>query len=735
MRSFFAGLKARAERLENVELGAALERDASLQLLADSDVIVCSSRDETMPLAIIEAMSLGKAVVTAEVGGVSEWLVDGLNALVVPAEDPAALAAALRRCLEDRLLVRQLGATARRTFIRHFGIDRFGSAFASHLARLAAKGVSAPPSDYERWMAEVDAPNESRRLAFRRALGSIVQLPLLSILLPVYNPDLRLLQSAIDSVRQQIYERWELCLADDASTDPGVRPFLERMAADDPRIKVCFRAENGHISACSNTALSLASGEWCGLLDQDDALHETALAAMALEISRHPSAGLIYSDEDKIDLEGTRSNPFFKPDWNPELFLGQNYINHFGLYRTSLLREIGGFRENFEGSQDYDLALRCIERLRPEQIRHVPRVLYHWRMVSGSLAAVPDAKPYAKDAARRALTDHLQRSGIAGRAEACPENQESHRVIYDLPEPAPLVSIIIPMRDRAALLRQCLHSLEERTDYTPWELIVVDNASREPETHTLFAELEHRPQTRVLHDSGAFNFSRLNNRAAAVANGAVLLFLNNDMEAQNPDWLREMASHAVQPGVGAVGARLWYPDETLQHGGVIVGLGGVAGHPFHRFPRGHPGYFNRLWLQQNCTAVTAACLAIRKELFDSLGGFDEVHFGVSFNDVDLCLRLRARGLQNVWTPYANLTHYESASRGHQTTPEEQAQFVREATDDAGEVGGGVAKRSVLQQEFFAPLAGIRDRRPAPLVSGSRLFHRRNALQLKSRVES
>src|SRR5205085_8425753 len=228
-------------------------------------------------------------------------------------------------------------------------------------------------------------------------------------------------------------------IADDASTDSEVRPFLEKAAASDARIKLTFRERNGHIAACSNSALELAMGEWCALLDQDDAFAENALAFVALEIAQHPDAGLIYSDEDKIDEKGARSNPFFKPDWNPELFLGQNYINHLGCYRADLLREIAGFREGLEGSQDYDLALRCIERLRPEQIRHIPRILYHWRMVGGSLAAVPDAKPYAKEAARRAIADHLRRVGIRGRVEPCPEHIESHRVVYDLPETLPKV--------------------------------------------------------------------------------------------------------------------------------------------------------------------------------------------------------------------------------------------------------------------------------------------------------
>jgi GT2 family glycosyltransferase len=319
-----------------------------------------------------------------------------------------------------------------------------------------------------------------------------------------------------------------------------------------------------------------------------------------------------------------------------------------------------------------------VERLQPSQVRHIPRILYHWRAVAGSLAAVPDAKPYAKEAARRAIGGHLQRSGIAARVEPCPENAESHRVTYEIPDPPPLVSIVIPTRDRVELLQQCLTSIRERTDYPSVELIIVDNSSTETATLKFLQEIEQQPDTRVVRDSAAFNFSRLINRGAAAAKGDVLAFLNNDVEAKEPGWLREMVSHVMRAGIGAVGARLWYPNGTLQHGGVILGLGGVAGHAFTGVPRGHAGYFNRAWLQQNCSAVTAACMLVRREVFEKAGGFDEKNLAISFNDVDFCLRLRAAGLQNVWTPSASLIHHESASRGHQYTREEQVQFVAEA---------------------------------------------------------
>ena len=671
--AFYAELQNAVGGLEQVELIDALDHASALTLLNETDVVVLPSRDETMPIVILEAMDLGKSVVSTDVGGVREWLSDGMNGLLVEPENSDALARALAICANNREFVRDLKAAGSRTFDRHFTLDRFASRFAELLLSLQQRPEER--DIYQDWIARFDTPSPPTRAALRRELRALPRHPRFSIILPVYNPDLGLLEAAIDSIRNQIYECWELCIADDASTDPEVRPFLEKVAAADPRIKLTFRERNGHISACSNSALALATGDWCALLDQDDALTENALALVALEIDRHPDAGLIYSDEDKIDENGVRSNPFFKPDWNPELFLGQNYINHLGCYRADLLREIGGFREGFEGSQDYDLALRCVDRLRPEQVRHIPRILYRWRMVGGSLAAIPDAKPYAKDAARRAIADHAKRSQMPGTVVACPENNESHRFVHALPEPAPLVSIIIPTRDRAALLKRCVESIQARTNYRPFEIIIVDNGSVESETLDFFRAIGQE-NVRVIPESGPFNYSRLNNRAAVEARGDILVFLNNDTEIDDPGWLTEMVSHAARLQVGAVGARLWYPDGTLQHGGAVLGLGGVAGHAFPHIPRGHPGYFNRAMLQQNCSAVTGACLALRKTVFKELGGFDEKNLGVTFNDIDFCLRLTQRGYRVVWTPFADLIHHESASRGHQRKPEEQAEFER-----------------------------------------------------------
>jgi glycosyltransferase involved in cell wall biosynthesis len=535
----------------------------------------------------------------------------------------------------------------------------------------------ATDHSYAAWVKQFDTIGPRERIAFRRDLRGLRRHPLISIVMPVYNPDLAYLSSAIESVRSQIYQRWELCIADDASTHASSARTLKQYATADSRIKLTFRERNGHIAACSNSALELATGEWVALLDQDDLLSEHALAIVAATIEEHPEAGLIYSDEDKIDQSGARCCPFFKPDWNPELLLGQNYVSHLGIYRRALLGEIGGFREGYEGSQDYDLSLRCSEKLQSHQIMHIPRVLYHWRMVEGSAAALSEAKPYAANAARRAIADHLQRTNIDGAVVPCPENPEWHRVIYHLRSPLPLVSIIIPTRDQAALLQRCLTSIREKTDYGPIEIVIVDNGSTTPETHAFLHDVARDPRIQIVADGAEFNFSRLINRGVRIARGEILALVNNDIETEKSSWLREMVSHAIRPEVGAVGARLWYSDGTLQHAGVVLGLHGVASHAFQRFPAQPVSPMNRTFaLSQNYSAVTAACMVLRKTIFDDVGGFDE-NLPNNFNDVEFCLRLRARGWQIIWTPYADLIHHESASRGRDFGSAEHAQLLRE----------------------------------------------------------
>lgn len=530
-------------------------------------------------------------------------------------------------------------------------------------------------NDYQEWIKRYDMLDDATRQRMRDNIKSFTRAPKISVLMPVYDPPLQMLDEAINSVRTQLYPEWELCIADDASKNPSVRKLIETHAAQDKRIKVAYRESNGHISATSNTALAMATGEFVALLDHDDLLSEHALFWVAETINRHPDAGLVYSDEDKVNESGLRFDPYFKCDWNYDLFLSQNMICHLGVYQTQLLRQIGGFREGLEGSQDYDLALRCIEQLDASQILHIPRVLYHWRTHADSTALFVQAKPYAYQTAEHALNDHLARKDVSAWVERRPKDS-FYRVRYALPERVPLVTLIIPTRNSLQLIRQCLSSILEKTDYPNYEILVVDNGSDDPQTLAYFDTVKNDPRLRILRDDRPFNYSALNNRAVQVARGELVGLINNDIEVISREWLTEMVSIALQPGVGAVGARLWYPDNTLQHGGVIL-VRGVAGHSHKHLPKGHPGYFARAMLQQTFSAVSAACLVVRRSIFLEVRGLEEENLKVAFNDVDFCLRVREAGYRNVWTPYAELYHHESASRGYEDTPEKQARFAGE----------------------------------------------------------
>lgn len=507
-------------------------------------------------------------------------------------------------------------------------------------------------------------------------LARLKSRPLISVVMPVYDPPIELLRDAIDSVLGQHYSHWELCIADDASPNPEVARLLRHYAEADERIKLVVREVNGHISIASNTALDLACGEYVALLDHDDLLTPDALLEVAVALERYPDAQLLYSDEDKIDTQGQRHSPHFKSGWNPELFLSQNYISHLGVFHRALLNKVGGFRVGYEGAQDYDLALRCVLHLHPRQIVHIPRVLYHWRTLPGSTALGGGEKPYAQSAGERALTDYLQQSGMLGRV-ACLANGYYRVLPPELPDPPPLVSLIIPTRNAHLLVQQCITSILQKTTYSRYEILLVDNGSDDPEALRYFAELALDPRIRVLRDDSPFNYSALNNHAARLAQGELIGLINNDVEVISPDWLDEMVSLALRSGVGAVGARLWYPDHTLQHGGIIVGLGGVAGHSHLKLRQDEGGYFGRAQLTQAVSAVTAACLLVRASTYWQVGGLEETHLTVAFNDVDFCLKLCEAGYRNVWTPFAELFHHESATRGHEDTPQKKARFASE----------------------------------------------------------
>ncbi|MDP4024033.1 glycosyltransferase family 2 protein [Methylobacterium sp. NEAU 140] len=528
-------------------------------------------------------------------------------------------------------------------------------------------------SGYERWT-RTRARRGPELAAIRAEIAAWPGPPLVSVLMPVHDPAPRVLRAALASLKAQLYPHWELCAVDDASTDPRVRRILARAAAEDPRVRVLTRAENGHIARATNDALDAARGPWCVFMDHDDALPEDALYEVARAVRADPELVLIYSDEDKIDGRGRRFEPHFKPDFDRELLYGQNYINHLTAARTDALRAVGGLRPGFEGSQDHDLLLRLTDGLDPARVRHIPLVLYHWRAAGGSGTFSDRALARAEAARLRALEEVVAPWG--GRAERGPHG--FNRLVRPLPAPPPRVSVIIPTRDRAELLAVTLDGLlTKKTDYPDIEVVILDNDSREPETAALFSRYRDDPRVRVVAVPGPFNFSDLSNRGAAAATGAVLLFLNNDIEVLEPDWLTEMVRHAVRPEIGAVGAKLLYPDGTIQHGGVVLGIGGVAGHSHLGVPDAEPGYFCRMTLAHEVSAVTGACLATRAAVFAEIGGFDAKALKVAFNDIDLCLKIRTAGYRIVWTPFARLTHHESKSRGAEDTPEKKKRFEGE----------------------------------------------------------
>lgn len=528
--------------------------------------------------------------------------------------------------------------------------------------------------NYGNWIKKYDTLTDQQRATMHDYVKKIINPPLISVVMPTFNPKKEWLIEAIESVKRQIYQNWELCIADDASTNEDIRIILNNYAKEDSRIKVFFRQENGHISAASNSALSLATGKWVALLDHDDLLSENALFWVADAINQNPNIRLLYSDEDKINDKGNRFDPYFKCDWNIDLFYSHNLITHLGVYYAELLKEINGFRIGFEGAQDYDLAIRCIEKIHFSQIYHIPRVLYHWRIHDQSTAKNSDAKPYAMLAGERALNEHFQRQKIDASVKLL---GHGYKVSYVLPAPSPLVSLIIPTRNGLKLIHQCISSILEKTSYENYEIIIIDNGSTDTLTLQYFESLRTNKKIKIVRDDRSFNYSALNNTGVKLANGELIGLLNNDLEVISPDWLSEMVSVALQPEIGAVGAKLWYPNNTLQHGGVILGIGGWAGHAHKGFNKGHPGYVGRMSLISGFTAVTGACLIVRKKLYEEIGGLNDIHLQIACNDVDFCLRLREIGYRNVWTPYAELYHHESATRGYEDTPEKKTRFANE----------------------------------------------------------
>lgn len=529
--------------------------------------------------------------------------------------------------------------------------------------------------EYQQWLRSYSLIDSALRARLAARVDGLAARPLISVIMPNYNVDLKFLRAAIDSVRQQIYPFWQLCISDDASTLEGVRALLERAAAEDDRIRVTFRASNGHISVNSNGALDLARGDYVALMDADDLLPEDALFWVAHEIALNPDVDLIFSDEDKIDETGRRFDPYFKTAWNPALMLAQNAFCHLGVYRRSLVEQVGRFREGYEGAQDHDLVLRCADATTLERIRHIPRVLYHWRAVPESTAAGLSAKPYAATAGQRAIEDHLRRRGIKGRVETAVGS--FYQAVYEAPDPLPRVSIIMPTTLRNRVTPRCLQSVLGKTRYANFELVLVANEADLAAGSALLARLSRDPRVRALgYPDAAFNFSRVNNLGVEQTTGDLLCFLNDDVEIISHDWLAQLVARVSLDRVAAAGPMLYYPSTLIQQAGVLLGVGGVADHAFRNEERGQTGYFARAALEQDYTCLTAACLLVRRDAFTGVGGFD-VALPTAFNDVDLCIRLRRAGLRIIWTPTAQIVHYESFTFGAHDSPGRAGQFDRD----------------------------------------------------------
>ncbi|MEB3282275.1 MAG: glycosyltransferase [Lyngbya sp.] len=497
--------------------------------------------------------------------------------------------------------------------------------------------------------------------------------PLISIIVPVFNPPEAYLRAAIQSVLNQTYSHWELCIADDASTFPYVRTVLEEYAQQDTRIKPIFRTENGHISACSNSALEIATGEFIALLDHDDLLTSDALEEVVRLLNQHPEADMIYSDEDKIDDDNQFREAAYKPDWCPDSFLSRMYTCHLGVYRRLLINEIGGFRIGFEGSQDYDLVLRLTEKT--DKIFHIPKILYHWRMHSASASMSQTAKPYAYEAATKALTEAMQRRNEGGKVIPLKDSPGYYSIRYEI-DRSKLVSIIIPTRDYGSILHQCLNSIFQNTSYPNYEVIVIDNGSVEAETQNIFNfwKQQKQDQFKTYRLDIPFNYSRLNNYGVSQAKGEYLIFLNNDTKVQSSDWIEALVEQAKRSSIGAGTGLLLYPDKALQHAGFVLSENQISSSFYQGISKINDyDTFLQISLINNVSAVSGACLACRRTVFEEVGGFDEA-LPFIYNDVDFCLKLTAHGYRNIYLPHVRLYHQEFKSWDVEFTPEQRSQI-------------------------------------------------------------
>ena len=536
-------------------------------------------------------------------------------------------------------------------------------------------------SDYSVFIALNETLKKADIRAMRKQVPQLPMHPLISLVMPVHDPRAEFFRGALDSVSAQIYPYWELLLAGDFSAANEIHAIANEYRHRNAQVKIVSVKPGGDLATILNRALELAQGEFVARINQHDQMPPQTLFCLAREISRHPDADLIYTDDDSIDDTNRRLDPRFKPDWNPDMFFSYNYLANLTLYRHARALELGGYRPGFDGAEDYDLSLRYLRDTPEHKIRHIPRVLYHTR--TASQAPAPTSSPQLGDgwrdgavhqSGKGALASYFEGSGVVVEDGPAPG---LYRIKRPLPTPPPLVSIIIPTRDRVEILRKCIESIQQNTDYENWEMLVIDNQSVEPETHTYLEQIKHDSRINVICYEKPFNYSAMNNYAVQFTRGEILALLNNDVEVISREWLTEMVSHAIRPGVGAVGAKLLYSNGMVQHAGVILGLGGVAGHAHKHLNGDDHGYCHRAIIAQDFSAVTGACMVVRKSCYLEVGGMNKENLAVAFNDIDFCLKLAASGYRNIFTPYALLYHHESLSRGQNDTLEKQNIFQQE----------------------------------------------------------
>ncbi|HEY5268124.1 MAG TPA: glycosyltransferase family 2 protein [Candidatus Saccharimonadales bacterium] len=520
-------------------------------------------------------------------------------------------------------------------------------------AKRARATLPSAPIDYQGWI------KQSEPTVWAKYVKKTSD-PLISIIVPCYNTPRKYIEPLIESVLGQKYHNWQLCLGD-GSTDQRSRELIKSLSSQDSRITYVELKENYGIVGNTNEVLKSAKGKYVAFLDHDDTLSEYALSEVALVLRKEPETDLIYSDEDKLSDDGKkRSIPFFKPDWSPELLLGVNYITHLVVVRASLIKSLGGLRNGYDGAQDYDFLLRLTELTK--NIKHIPKILYHWRLAEGSTSKDVGEKSYADTAGQRALNDAVKRRGIKATVVEIADRPTNYRLKFELPSTQPKVSIIIPFKDKADLLKQCVTSILSKTTYKNYEIILISNNSTEKETHNYLQKLKKEKHCKIIVWDNPFNYSKINNFGRKHAAGDYLVLLNNDTEVITGDWLEEMIGVASQPNIGAVGALLYYPNKTIQHAGIILGMTGMAGHVFrNRISTDWTDFGLAAW-PRNYLAVTAACLAIDIKKFDMVGGFDET-FTIAGNDVAFGLKLYEAGYRNVYWPFAQLIHYENVSVG------------------------------------------------------------------------